>query len=210
VLALEVVPAKAERVFRHLWHSYFSAAFLLSFSNDVLTMFDGRRMVCAATTGRTNVMLKALRHHELGGLNDRLRDAAEASPQLLAEVIDTACRRFPSLGQSAKTARIEQLIQCGAWTDAALALIDLELPLWKVRRIAYDEGEWHCALSRQRELPDWLDQSIEAHHADLALAILSAFVEARRVVAPSSQTSVPSISASADTFNEIACTDNYA
>jgi len=41
-----------------------------------------------------------------------------------------------------------------------LALIDLELPPWQVRRIAYDEGEWHCALSRQRELPDWLDQSI--------------------------------------------------
>jgi hypothetical protein len=30
-----------------------------------------------------------------------------------------------------------------------------------------------------------------AHHADLALAILSAFVEARRISAPSSRTSVP-------------------
>ena len=27
-----------------------------------------------------------------------------------------------------KTARVERLIQSGAWTDAALALIDLELP----------------------------------------------------------------------------------
>jgi hypothetical protein len=25
--------------------------------------------------------------------------------------------------------------------DAALALIDLELPMWQVRRLAYDEGE---------------------------------------------------------------------
>ena len=83
------------------------------------------------------------------------------------------------------------MIQLRAWTDAALALIDLELPLWQVRRIAYDEGEWHCALSRERELPDWLDQSIEARHTDLALAILSAFVEAQRISAPSSQTSVP-------------------
>jgi hypothetical protein len=155
-------------------------------------------------------MLKVLEHHEFGVLNDRLRDAAEVSPRLLAEVIDTACRRFPSLGQSAKTARIEQLIQCGAWTDAALALIDLELPLWQVRRITYDEGEWHCALSRQRELPDWLDQSIEAHHADLALAILSAFVEARRFGASSSQTSVPSVSPCPDTLYEVACSDNYA
>ena len=85
------------------------------------------------------------------------------------------------MGQTEKTARIERLIGSGAWTDAALALIDLELPQWQIRRIAYDEGEWHCALSRQRELPEWLDQSIETHHADLALAILSAFVDAQRV-----------------------------
>ena len=155
-------------------------------------------------------MQKALEHHELGVLNDRLRDAAEASTQLLEDVIATACRRFPAMGQSAKTARIGQLIQCGAWTDAALALIDLELPLWQVRRIAYDEGEWHCALSRQRELPDWLDQSIEARHTDLALAILCAFLEARRVSVPSSRPSVPSVNSCADTLYEVACSDNYA
>ena len=111
----------------------------------------------------------------------------------MSELIGDACRRFPSMGQTEKTARIERLIHSGAWTDAALALIDLELPQWQVRRIAYDEGEWHCALSRERELPDWLDQSIEARHADLALAILSAFVEARRISAPSSRTSVPTV-----------------
>jgi hypothetical protein len=149
-------------------------------------------------------------YHELGELNDRLRDAAEASVSLFGEVFETACRRFPSIGQSAKTARIKRLIQCGAWTDAALALIDLELPLWQVRRIAYDEGEWHCAISRQRELPDWLDQSIEAHHEDLALAILCAFAEARRISAPSIHTSVPSVSPCADALAEIVCSDNYA
>jgi hypothetical protein len=154
--------------------------------------------------------MQALEHHELDGLNDRLRDATEASVALFGEVIETACRRFPSIGQSAKTARIKRLIQSGAWTDAALALIDLELPLWQVRRIAYDEGEWHCALSRQRELPDWLDQSIEAHHEDLALAILSAFTEARRVSAPSIRPSVPSVSPCADALAEVICGDNYA
>jgi hypothetical protein len=155
-------------------------------------------------------MQQALEHHELGELNDRLRNASEASAALLGDVIAAACRRFPSMGQSAKTARIEQLIQAEAWTDAALALIDLELPLWQVRRIAYDEGEWHCALSRQRELPDWLDQSIEARHEDLALAILCAFVEARRIGEPTSRTSVPSVSPCTDTLYEIACSDNYA
>ena len=154
--------------------------------------------------------MQALEHQEFGGLNDRLRDATEASAALFGEVIETACRRFPSIGQSAKTARIKRLIQSDAWTDAVLALIDLELPLWQVRRIAYDEGEWHCALSRQRELPDWLDQSIEARHGDLALAMLSAFTEASRVSAPSIRPSVPSVSPCTDALAEIICSDNYA
>src|SRR5882757_2553234 len=124
---------------------------------------------------------------------DRLRDAHAMTAELMSEIIHTTCRRFPSLGQNSKTARLEQLIQSDAWTDAALALIDLELPQWQVRRLVYDEGEWHCALSRQRELPDWLDQSVENHHADLALAILGAFVEVQRVGASESRTSVPTV-----------------
>src|SRR5450755_5091365 len=127
-------------------------------------------------------------------LGDRLRDAHTVTAELMSHVSTEACRRFPSMGQIDKTARIERLIGSGAWTDAALALIDLELPMWQVRRIAYDDGEWYCALSRERELPDWLDRSIEARHADLALAILSAFVDAQRLSAPSSRPSVPIVS----------------
>src|SRR3981189_1901742 len=89
-------------------------------------------------------------------LADRLRDTYAVTAEFLSDIIIQTCRRFPSTGQSGKTARIERLIESGAWTDAALALIDLELPQWQIRRIAYDEGEWHCALSRQRELPEWL------------------------------------------------------
>src|SRR6201995_5698665 len=118
--------------------------------------------------------------HESRELADRLRDAHDVTAGLMTQIIGEACRRFPSTGQSGKTARIEGLIASEAWTDVALALIDLELPLWQIRRIAYDEGEWYCALSRERELPDWLDRSIETHHLDLAPAILSAFLEAPR------------------------------
>jgi hypothetical protein len=143
-------------------------------------------------------------------LGDRLRDASAVTPEFMAEIISQTCRRFPSLGQSGKTAYVERLIQSGAWTDAALALIDLELPQWQVRRLAYDEGEWYCALSRERELPDWLDQSIEGRHADLALAILSAFVEAQRVAAPSSRTSVPAVTRDASPLYEPVCCDNFA
>jgi hypothetical protein len=141
---------------------------------------------------------------------DRLRDAHAMTAELMSEIIHTTCRRFPSLGQTSKTARLERLIQSGAWTDTALALIDLELPQWQVRRLAYDEGEWYCALSRERELPDWLDQSIEAHHTDLALAILSAFVEAQRVATPSIRTSVPAVTRDTNPLYEPVCTDNYA
>ncbi len=149
-------------------------------------------------------------HHDPGELSDRLRDTPAATAGLMSEVIAQTCRRFPSMGQTEKTARIERLIGSGAWTDAALALIDLELPQWQVRRIAYDEGEWHCALSRQRELPEWLDQSIETHHADLALAIVSAFVEAQRIAAPSSRTSVPVVPREASALYDPLLTDNFA
>jgi hypothetical protein len=143
-------------------------------------------------------------------LSDQLRNAYVVTAEFLSDIIGATCRRFPSSGQSSKAARIERLIQSQAWTDAALALIDLELPQWQVRRLAYDEGEWYCALSRQRELPDWLDQSIETRHADLALAILSAFVEAQRVSATSSRTSVPSAPRRVDIFYEPICSDNFA
>jgi hypothetical protein len=111
----------------------------------------------------------------------------------MLDVIDTACRRFPSLGQTERTARVSRLIDAEAWTDAALALLALELPLWQVRRIAYDDGEWYCALSRERELPDWLDSSVEARHSDLALALLSAFAEVQASTAEATRPSVPSV-----------------
>jgi hypothetical protein len=150
------------------------------------------------------------KHHHPGELVDRLRDADVMTAALMSEITGETCRRFPSVGQTEKTARIERLMGSGAWTDAALALIDLELPRWQVRRIAYDDGEWYCALSRQRELPDWLDQSIEARHADLPLAILSAFVDARRIDAPSGRTSVPMVPRDANPLYEPVCCDNFA
>ncbi|CAN7727914.1 hypothetical protein LJR220_001792 [Bradyrhizobium sp. LjRoot220] len=140
---------------------------------------------------------------------DRLRNAYAVTAEFLSDIIDQTCRRFPSANQSSKTARIERLIQSGAWTDAALALVDLELPQWQLRRIAYDEGEWHCALSRERELPDWLDRSAEGRHADLALAILSAFVEAQRSSAPLRRPSVPAVRSDSGAIYEPLLSDNF-
>jgi hypothetical protein len=143
-------------------------------------------------------------------LGDRLREVDVLTEDLLSEIIGKTCRRFPSMGQTEKTARLERLIESRAWTDAALGLIDLELPQWQIRRIAYDEGEWYCALSRDRELPDWLDRSIEGRHPDLALAILSTFIDAQAISAPQSRPSVPSVSRDAKPLYEPACCDNFS
>jgi hypothetical protein len=149
-------------------------------------------------------------HSDPGELGDRLRAAHTVTTEVMSEVIGAACRRFPSMGQTEKTARIERLIQSEAWTDAALALIDLELPLWQVRRIAYDEGEWYCALSRERELPEWLDRSIEARHGDLSLAILGAFVDAQCINTPAARPSVPAAPRDAEALYAPVCCDNFA
>jgi hypothetical protein len=153
-------------------------------------------------------MLAFAKTRDLREFDDRLRDAPEVTVELMSEILAETRRRLPSVGREA--ARVERLIQSGAWTDAALALIELELPLWQVRRIAYDEGEWYCALSRDRELPDWLDRSVEAHHADLPLAILSAFVGARLAATPSNRSSVPFVPREPNPLYEPVMTDNFA
>jgi hypothetical protein len=139
-------------------------------------------------------------HHDQ--LDGRLHDAPAVTTDLISDIIGETGRQLPP--------RIERLIDSGAWTDAALALLELELPQWRLRRLAYDDGEWHCALSRQRELPEWLDQSIEARHADLPLAILRAFADARHMPAPSSRTSVPAVPRFASLLYEPVCCDNFA
>ena len=143
-------------------------------------------------------------------LGDQLRNAGDVTAELLSDIVHAIGRRLSSADQNARAARVAQLIESQAWTDAALALIDLELPQWQVRRLAYDDGEWYCAVSRQRDLPDWLDQSIETRHADLALAMLSAFVEAQRISSTSSRTSVPAVPQHADLTYEPVCSDNFA
>ena len=143
-------------------------------------------------------------------LDGRIRDAYCVTAEFLSDIVRQSCRQLPSDEGNVKTARLERLIRSHAWTDAALTLIELKLPQWQVRRLAYDGGEWHCLLSQQRELPDWLDQPIETRHADLALAILRAFVEAKRVSAPSGRTSVSSAPQRADTLYEPIFSDNVA
>lgn len=154
-------------------------------------------------------MAALLRRLDPPSLGQRLRAAPAMTRPLMVDIIDKACRRIHSLGQSERAARLMRLIDAVAWTDAALALMEFELPVWQVRRIAYDEGEWHCALSRERALPDWLDAAVEARHADLALALLSAFLAVRALTAEMSRASVPSVRPSPDPLCQPVACDNF-
>jgi hypothetical protein len=168
------------------------------------------RLRNAALPTRDDAMPLLTERCDFDTLNDRLRNADAMTAKLMSELVAATCRRYPAIGQAGKSARIERLIGSQAWTDAALALIDLELPQWQVRRIAYDEGEWHCALSRARELPEWLDQPIETRHADLPTAILSAYLDAQCISASSRRTSVPLVPRDANAFYTPLCCDNFA
>lgn len=90
-----------------------------------------------------------------------------------------------------KTKRVDfdRLVETGAWMDAALLLVGDTRPAWSLRRIVYDDGMWFCSLSRQPELPAEFDDSADAFHHDLPLAILGALAESRKKLEP--RTNVP-------------------
>ena len=97
------------------------------------------------------MLFDPIHDQHLGMLEAQLRRAQALTPELLSEVI-AEVRRFARAKRQRKL-RINRLIAAGAWTDAALALVELELPQWSLRRIVYEDGEWHCCLSRQPQLP---------------------------------------------------------
>jgi hypothetical protein len=119
--------------------------------------------------------------HENGveRLAEKVRLAPAVTPELFSEIITEFCTRLPIMKRADKAARLDQLIEVGAWTDAAFALMQLELPIWKLRHLVYADGEWHCSLSKQPNLPAQLDDTAGASHGDLSLAVLSAFIEAQ-------------------------------
>ena len=158
---------------------------------------------------RDNAMSLLSKTVDFRPADDRLHDVPAVTADLFAELL-ASCRRVAATKHTKQAMMLERLIDAGAWTSAALALIEIELPQWQLRRIVYDNGAWHCSLSSNRELPEWLDQSIETHHADLPLAILSAFVEARNIGAAKGNTSVPSVARPANGFYEPVCCDNFA
>jgi hypothetical protein len=144
----------------------------------------------------------------LDQVEDRLRVADSATSALFHELIAHTCTRLAAHGAVAKT-RFNRLIETGAWTDAALALLALELPQWSLRRLVCDDGIWLCSLSKTPQLPLELDDLAEASHTVAPLAILGALLQARRTTATTAvrTTTVPQMRA---TVGNAMCCDNFA
>ena len=119
------------------------------------------------------------------------------------------CKRLPAMRRTAEAKHLDALVASGAWVDAMLALIAIELPDWQLRRLTFDDGEWHCALSTERNMPDWLDDAAEAHHPDMAMALMTAFMAV--AARPGASHLTPIAAASGRTTDAVTmCCENYA
>jgi len=145
----------------------------------------------------------------LDRLDEAVRFAGKPTRELIAKIIAGACTRIPVLAHSGTAAEIGRLVESGAWADAALALVELELPGWSLRRLICEDGLWFCSLSRQPNLPAALDEAADANHEVMPLAILLAFLTARRMAAavPRSAASVPAVE---PTPAELVWCENFA
>jgi hypothetical protein len=140
---------------------------------------------------------------QLGVLEKRLRRAHALTPDLMSDVITKAGT------QPTRKARVNQLIEAGAWADAALAMVELELPYWKLRRLVHEDGEWLCSLSKQPNLPVALDDTADASHQVLPLAILGALLEARRQTEAMRETGSQAVPQVRPTSGYAVCCDNF-
>jgi len=139
---------------------------------------------------------------QLGVLEERLRRAHALTPDL-SDVITKACT------QATHQARVNQLIEAGAWTDATLAMVELELPYWNLLRLVHEDGEWLCSLSKQPNLPVALDDTADASHQVLPLAILGALLEARRQTEAMRETGSQAVPQVRPTSGYAVCCDNF-
>ena len=124
--------------------------------------------------------MRQRREDLLDGLAARIGRADAVTAHLMLDVTAQACLRFAMPDHAHDAIRIRHFIRDGAWTDAVLALIELELPRWSVRSIIREGAEWICVLSNAWPVADWLDDNVEGRNEELPLAMLAAFVEALR------------------------------
>jgi hypothetical protein len=136
-------------------------------------------------------------------------DAVHAAMALVAQGITNDSVSHHVSGKTARLARIHRLVEDKAWTEAALALIDLELPRWKLRRLSCEDNEWFCSLTQHPELPVELDDAAEAHHANLPMAIMQAVLEALGKASAERGKRVPNVPEIRPARLHLVCCDNF-
>lgn len=87
--------------------------------------------------------------HGLALLQEHIRRAPTITFEIVSSVIARGCLRFHVQNPAAK-ARAARLIESSAFADAALTLLELEMPQWTIRRLVYDEGRWLLTLETGR------------------------------------------------------------
>jgi hypothetical protein len=145
----------------------------------------------------------------LDRLDEAVRFASQPTRGLISNIVAGACTRIPVLSKTGKAGAIDRLVESGAWADAALTLIELELPGWTLRRLICEDGLWLCSLSQQPNVPVALDDTADATHEVMPLAILLAFLEARRRNVPAAQ-SVPAAPSADPAPVGLICCENFA
>ena len=90
----------------------------------------------------------------LGQINFEELDAAlQSAPALssgLFRKVLQGCTRLESLRQVGRVAALEELAKAGAWTDATLRLLELELPNWVVWRLIREGDDWLCTPTKRQ------------------------------------------------------------
>lgn len=111
----------------------------------------------------------------LAALREHLRRCRMNAVPAVGDLIAATYALVGSQRPAAK-ARVAHLVESGAFTDATLALLELEFPRWKLRRLIYDADEWHCALSQRPPMPFAFEDMAEESHPILTLAIVCALL----------------------------------
>jgi hypothetical protein len=144
----------------------------------------------------------------LDELEKEAQTARELGPEFFCKVLNRACTRLPLLNKLGRAARLECFTKSGAWIDAVLTLIELELPAWKICRLLYEDGDWTCSISRYPSLALVVGDVAEGAHESLPLAMVRAFLNARlsSLSLPKPTTNVPE---TREVWGPVLCCDNF-
>ena len=80
------------------------------------------------------MLFRPTQEDALTEIDERLRLATAPNPHLFRLLISKGCTRLTACSPRIRN-RLYVLVDTGAYADAALCLLELELPSWKLRRV---------------------------------------------------------------------------